>query len=209
MGSFIFRIGMGGVPFLLPLLYQVGFGYSPLQSGLLIMPQSLAAMALKAKAQVVLSRFGYRKVLLTNTCLVGLLMLAFAAINLDTPVWVIVLLTTFYGFFVSLQYTSMNTLVYADIDDVDTSMASTMLSTVQQMSLSFGVATAGLVTAAFIPDRYHSSPAEMIGGMRKAFLILGGFTVLSAFIFRVLKDDDAENISQRKHAAAAVVENPA
>jgi len=127
-GSFLTRLGVGGIPFLLPLLYQVGLGYTPIQSGLLIMPQPIAAMTLKMTVPRILTRFGYRGVLLANTIAIGLLIVLFATIAPGTPVWLIVLLGFVFGFFQSLQFTSMNTLVYADVDEKETSMASTIAS---------------------------------------------------------------------------------
>src|ERR1700727_485415 len=96
-GSFFTRLGIGGVPFLLPLLYQVGLGFSPVQSGLLIMPQALAAMSMKPFMPRILSAVGYRWVLISNTVFLGLLLLLFATIGLHTPVWLIVLQAFFYG----------------------------------------------------------------------------------------------------------------
>ncbi|MGB2669114.1 MAG: MFS transporter, partial [Candidatus Acidiferrum sp.] len=112
-GSFFTRLGIGGVPFLLPLLYQVGLGFTPIQSGLLIMPQAIASMSTKFLLPKILNRVGYRGVLISNTVILGVLLLLFAMIGLHTPVWAIVLLAFWYGAFTSLQYTSMNTLVYA------------------------------------------------------------------------------------------------
>ena len=114
-GGFITRLGVGGMPFLLPLLYQVGLGYTPVQSGFLIMPQALAAMSLKMLMPLVLTRFGYRRVLIYNTVIIGVILVLFATIGPGTPVWLIVLQAFCFGFFSSLQYTSMNTLVYADV----------------------------------------------------------------------------------------------
>jgi len=68
----------------------------------------------------------------------------------------------------------------------------------QQMSISFGVATASLATAIFIPDRFHASAPEMVQGIHKAFLVLGGLTVLSAIVFRELKNDDGDIVSQHR-----------
>ena len=102
-----------------------------------------------------------------------------------------------YGAFTSLQYTSMNTLVYADVTEEETSSASSIASTTQQMSISFGVAAAGLATAFFVP-RVHSNPAEMIHGVHKALLVLGVFTILSTVIFSKLKSGDGQNVSQQK-----------
>jgi MFS family permease len=184
------------MPFLLPLLYQVGLGYTPVQSGFLIMPQALAAMSLKMTMPIVLTRFGYRRVLNYNTVIIGLILVLFATIGPGTPVWLIVLQAICFGFFSSLQYTSLNTLVYADVTESDTSMASTIASTVQQMSISFGVASASLVAALFIPDRFTSDPAQMIHGVHQAFIVLGGVTLLSTIVFRELKRSDGDNVSQ-------------
>jgi EmrB/QacA subfamily drug resistance transporter len=196
-GSFFTRLGIGGVPFLLPLLYQVGLGFTPIQSGLLIMPQALAAMSMKAIMPRLLSRVGYRGVLISNTVILGVLLMVFATIGLRTPVWAIVLLAFLYGAFTSLQYSSMNTLVYADITEGDTSSASSIASTMQQMSISFGVATAGLATAFFIPSS-HSNPIEMIHGIHKALIALGILTVISTVVFRSLKSGDGDDVSQHK-----------
>jgi EmrB/QacA subfamily drug resistance transporter len=205
LGGFITRIAIGGMPFLLPLLYQVGFGLSPVASGLLLMPQFLAAMALRSALPRILARFGYRRVLLTNTFAVGMVIALFATLGAHTPWPLIVTLALAFGSFSALQYTSMNTLVYADVADEATSMASTIASTGQQMSMSFGVATASLVTALFIPDRTHAAPHELVRGLHHAFLLLGALTVLSAAVFRSLSENDGANVS--RHATKPVLES--
>jgi EmrB/QacA subfamily drug resistance transporter len=202
VGSFITRLGAGGMPFLLPLLYQVGLGYTPVQSGLLIMPQSIAAISLKMAMPHILTRFGYRSVLLANTVFIGLGIALFATIGAATPIWLIVAQAVCFGFFSSLQYTSMNTLAYADVRVAETSMASTIASTMQQMSMSFGVAAGSLMTSVFIADRFRSSPSEMVHGIHEAFLVLGGLTVLSAFVFWELKGGDGDNVSRHQSGAA-------
>jgi EmrB/QacA subfamily drug resistance transporter len=198
-GSFFTRLGIGGVPFLLPLLYQVGLGYTPIQSGLLIMPQALAAMSMKFLMLRLLARFGYRSVLISNTVLIGVLLFVFATIGVHTPVWIIVVQAFLYGTFTSLQYTSMNTLVYADTTEEETSAASSIASTMQQLSISFGVATAGLATAFFIP---HSSSqpdsASMIRGVHEALIALGALTILSTIVFNSLERADGMAVSKQK-----------
>jgi hypothetical protein len=197
-GSFLTRLGIGGIPFLFPLLYQVGLGFTPIQSGMLLMPQAIAAISLKMTMPKILARMGYRGVLISNTVIIGLLIVLFATVGVGTPVWLIVLQAFCFGFFTSLQYTSMNTLVYADVTDEQTSSASTIASTMQQMSMSFGVASASLATAFFIPDRFHSSAPEMIHGIHEAFLVLGTLTIVSTLIFADLKSGDGDNVSQHK-----------
>src|ERR1700678_3789826 len=177
-GSFFTRLGIGGVPFLLPLLYQVGLGFTPIPSGLLVMPQAIASMGMKTIMPRILRRIGYRGVLISNTLILGALLMVFATIGLRTPVWMIVLQAFLYGAFTSLQYTSMNTLVFADIAEKDTSSASSIASTAQQMSISFGVAAAGLATA-FRVETTQTSPSEMIMGIHKALIALGALTIVS------------------------------
>ena len=197
-GSFLTRLGIGGIPFLFPLLYQVGLGFTPVQSGLLMMPQAIAAMSLKVLMPRILARFGYRAVLVSNTLIIGLMILLFATIGQGTPVWLIVAEVFCYGFFTSLQYTSMNTLVYADVTEEQASSASSIASTMQQMAISFGVASASLVTVFFLPDRYRSNPQQFIHGIHRAFFVLGGMTILSTIVFRELKKGDGGAVSQAK-----------
>jgi len=198
IGSFVTRLGIGGIPFIMPLLYQVGLGFNPVQSGLFMMPQAIAAMSLKMTMPKILARFGYRAVLVSNTLILGGLIALFATIDVGTPIPLIVLQTFCFGFFSSLQYTSMNTLVYADILGEQASAASSIASTMQQMSLSFGVAVASLVTAVFIPDRFHSSGRQMISGVHDAFFVLGGLTALSTIVFSELKSEDGQITSRHK-----------
>jgi EmrB/QacA subfamily drug resistance transporter len=197
-GSYFTRLGIGGIPFFFPLLYQVGLGFTPIESGLLMVPQAVSAMSLKLATPGILRYLGYRRVLISNTMILGLLIILFATIGVGTPVWLIVAQAFVFGFFTSLQYTSMNTLVYADVTEEQASSASTIASTMQQMAISFGVATASLATAFFIPDRFHTSAPEMIHGIHQAFLVLGGWTILSAIVFRELKSDDGNTVSLHK-----------
>jgi len=110
-------------------------------------PQALAAISIKIAMPRILRLFGYRTVLISNTLIIGVMILLFTTIKAGTPVWLIVLQVFGYGFFTSLQYTSMNTLVYADVSEAESSSASSIASTAHQMSMSFGVATASLMTA--------------------------------------------------------------
>src|SRR5262245_51629762 len=140
LGGFVTRLGVGGMPFLLPLLDQVGMGYAPWQAGVLTMPQAASAVGMKLLSKALLERFGHRGVLRVNTILMGGLIMSFALIGSGTPVWAIVLLSFAQGIASSTQFTSMNTLVYADVSDAEASRASSIASTAQQLALSFGVA---------------------------------------------------------------------
>ena len=197
-GNMFTRLGIGGIPFLLPLLYQVGLGFTPIQSGLLIMPQAFAAMSLKLTMPHILKRFGYRAVLIANTLMLGVMIMLFGTIGVTTPVWLIVAMAFTYGFLTSLQYTSMNTLAYADIGERDTSAASTIASTVQQLAVSFGVATASLAAALFIPDRLRANASQLIDGIHLALFALAALTIASTLIFVRLRGQDGDSVSRHR-----------
>jgi MFS family permease len=197
-GSFATRLGVGGMPFLLPLLYQIGLGYTPVQSGLLIMPQPLAAMSLKMLMPRILTRFGYRRVLLYNTVAIGLITILFMTVAPGIPAVAIVAMGFALGFASSMQYTSMNTLVFADLPDADASAGSSIASTVQQMSMSFGVAVASLLAALFLGGEHRPGPAALVSGIHWTFLTMGAMTIVSALIFTPLRPDDGANISRHK-----------
>ena len=203
-GNLFTRLGIGGIPFLLPLLYQVGLGFTPIQSGLLILPQALAAMSLKLTMPHILRKFGFRRVLIANTVTLGLMIFLFSTIDTGTPVWVIVLLAFIYGFLTSLQYTSMNTLAYADVNAREASGASTIASTVQQLAVSFGVATASLATALFIPDRLRATPPQLLHGIHLALLGLATLTIVSTCVFARLRDQDGAAVSRHKAALPSI-----
>jgi hypothetical protein len=197
-GNLFTRLGIGGIPFLLPLLYQVGLGFTPIQSGLLIMPQAFAAMSLKLTMPLILRKFGYRRVLIANTIVLGSLILLFSTIEAATPVWVIVAMAFTFGFLTSLQYTSMNTLAYADVNEKEASGASTIASTVQQLAVSFGIAAASLAAALFIPDRMRATAPELIHGIHLAFVFLGVLTIVSTIVFNELRSGDGDAVSRHK-----------
>lgn len=197
-GGFITRLGVNGIPFLFPLLYQIGLGLSPALAGLLLLPQAIAAMGLKRYVPGILEKLGYRSALLCNTVLLGLMIMSFASIGAHTPIWQIVSQSFVLGLFTSLQYTCMNTLVYADIVGSQTSAASAISSTWQQLATSLGVAGAGVVAAIFVPRELHSHSSAIVYGVQQAFLVLGGLTILSSAVFLDLKADDGGDVSNHE-----------
>ena len=198
LGGIVTRLGVGGMPFLLPLLYQIGMGFPAWQAGLLTMPQAIAAITMKMMSKGILARFGHRQVLITNTVLFGATMMLFSLIGPGTPIWCILLLSFTQGFFSALQFTSMNTLVYADITDRDASMANSIASTAQMMSLSFGVAFASLLAGWFIGQAPQSASPVFIGALHHSYLALGTVTILSSLVFWRLEPNDGNNVSNRE-----------
>ncbi|MHB1093370.1 DHA2 family efflux MFS transporter permease subunit [Thiobacillus sp.] len=195
MGGFITRLGVGGMPFLLPLLYQLGLGMPAWQSGLLMMPAAAAAMGMKLIAVRMLAHFGYRRILTVNTVMIGGVISLFSLVNPATPLALIVLLSLSMGFFNSLQYTSMNSMAYADIDTSDSSMASTMTSSLQQLSMSFGLAFGSLVAGWYLGDLPQTDRMAVTTALHHAFLTLAGLTILSSLSFWSLRARDGESVS--------------
>lgn len=196
IGGFITRLGMGGLPFLLPLLYQLGLGLPAWESGLLMMPAAAAAMGMKLISAWVLRRYGYRQVLIVNTVMIGFTITLFARVDEGTPIPVILLLALAQGFFNSLQFSSMNSMAYADIEARDSSMASTITSVFQQMSMSFGLAFGSLVAAWYLGNLPQTDQVAIIGALHHAFLTLGGLTLLSSLSFWTLRAEDGESVSR-------------
>jgi len=196
MGGFITRIGVGGLPFLLPLLYQLGLGLPAWQSGLLMMPSAAAAMFMKFISARVLARFGYRQVLTVNTVLIGITISLFSFVQQGTPIYVIVMISLCLGFFNSLQFSSMNTIAYADVEGNDSSMASTIASSMQQLSVSFGLAAGSLITGWYLGDVPQSNRIALTSALHYAFLTLAVMTILSSITFWSLRKSDGESISK-------------
>ncbi|MDE2147695.1 MAG: MFS transporter, partial [Burkholderiales bacterium] len=196
VGGFVTRLGIGGLPFLLPLLYQIGLGRPAWESGLLMMPSAAAAMFMKVLSVRILARLGYRRVLTINTLMIGVTISLFSLVGPATPLPLIVLLSLSQGFFNSLQFSSMNSMAYADIDGADSSMASTIASSMQQMSLSFGLACGSLVTAWFLGDLPQSDRLAVTSALHHAFLALGAVTLLSSLSFWTLRPNDGETVSR-------------
>lgn len=196
IGGFITRLGVGGLPFLLPLLYQIGLGYSPLEAGLLTMPLAAGAIGMKIMSRPLLQRFGHRSVLIWNTALLGANIVLYMFIAEGTSAWFIVLLSLTQGIFSSLQFTCMNSLTYADVKDEDASKASSIGSTGQQMAISFGIAAASLVAALFLGSVPQSNTVGYVHGLHLTFLVLGAFTMFSSLGFHGLKPADGNAVSR-------------
>ncbi|HKQ24277.1 MAG TPA: DHA2 family efflux MFS transporter permease subunit [Burkholderiales bacterium] len=195
-GGFVTRLGIGGLPFLLPLLYQLGMGLPAWHSGLLMMPAAAAAMGMKLIAPKVLGRYGFKQVLVVNTLLIGLTISLFSLVTSATPMSAIVCLGLTLGFFNSLQFSAMNSMAYADTEPRDSSMASTIASSMQQLSMSFGLACGSLIAAWYLGDAPQTDGAAVTGALHYAFLTLGVLTVLSSLSFWTLRAEDGANVSR-------------
>ncbi|MBC7471349.1 MAG: MFS transporter [Ramlibacter sp.] len=195
-GGFVTRIGMGGMPFLLPLLYQLGLGLPAWQSGLLMMPSAIGAISSKFLNAWVLRTLGFRRVLIVNTMLVGVVIGTYSLVSSATPIALIVALGLCLGFFNSMQFSSMNTMAYADIEPRDTSMASTIASSLQQLSMSFGLAAGSLVTGWYLSGLPQTDQALVTAALHHAFVTLAALTLVSALSFWRLRPEDGQSVSR-------------
>src|SRR4029078_1793387 len=142
-GGTLFRIGVGATPFLLPLMLQLGFGLSPVQSGLLTFVSAMGAMFMKTLAAQILNRLGFRRVLLVKGILASAPPGARGLFRPETSHIVIIATLLVSGFFRSLQFTSLNAISYAEVDQPRMGQASSMAGMMQQLSLALGVAIGG------------------------------------------------------------------
>ena len=196
VGGFVTRLGIGGMPLLLPLLYQLGLGMPPWESGLLMMPTAAAAMGMKFLSASLLRRYGFRQVLILNTVMAGLTICLFSLVTPSTSLAMIVLLGLAQGLFNSLQFSSMNAMGYADIGPADSSMATSIASTFQQLSMSFGLACGSLIAAWYLGGVPQTEQVAVTSALHRTFLMVGGLTILSSLSFWTLRPDDGVNVSR-------------
>jgi len=186
-GSLITRLGIGGLPLLLPLMLQTGFGYSASVSGLLLLPSALANVAIKPFMVRIIKALGYRTILITNTILLGAVLVILGFVERETPIGYYIVLMIFYGFFTSIQMSAMNTITLVDLDDDTKSGGNTMLVIMQQLSVSFGVSVASLVLSFFQSDAFEMNKTQPF---HYTFIALAIFTIFSSLTFRKLSKTD-------------------
>jgi EmrB/QacA subfamily drug resistance transporter len=186
-GSLITRLGIGGLPLLLPLMLQTGFGYSASVAGLLLLPSALANVAIKPFMVRIIKALGYRTVLIGNTILLGAVLVILGFVERETPIGYYILLMVFYGFFTSIQMSAMNTITLVDLDENTKSGGNTMLVIMQQLSVSFGVSVASLVLSFFQSEAFEMNKTQPF---HYTFIILAVFTILSSLTFRKLSKTD-------------------
>lgn len=178
LGNLFARLGIGALPFLTPLLLQVGLGYSPIRAGLTMLPITVGAMMGKSFVNRLIKTLGYRWFLGINTLLVSLMLAAFALIDAGLPYPLILGIFVLSGMANSLQFTGMNTITLIDLPDAQAGSGNSLLSAVMQLAMGMGVAC-----AAGILDIFNQDGQDVLGAFHSTFLILGAMTAVSALIF--------------------------
>ncbi|MCO6554878.1 MULTISPECIES: DHA2 family efflux MFS transporter permease subunit [unclassified Gilliamella] len=192
IGNLICRLGISGVPFLIPLLLQVGFGYSAIFAGIMLMPMAIASICTRIFIPRILARLGYRFVLVTNTILAGIMIILMSVLNLSTPLILISLLLFCIGGINSMQYTAMNSITLANLENDNTSSGNSLMAVNQQLAISFGTGLGAVLL------RLISTTTSTIHSFQLTFVILGMITVLSSIIFAQLKKEDGQNLTNHQ-----------
>lgn len=197
IGNLVTRFGIGGMPLMIPLLLQVGYGYSAMYAGMMMIPQALSNLVSRNFVVPIVRRFGYRSTLITNTILTGLLISCFFFITPNTPYWVIIILMIGNGAFNAIQFTSMNTISLADLDQETSSEGNSLLSVTQQLAVSLGISLSAMVLMIFQNSAVAVS-SDQIAVFRYTFLVMGLITVLSSFVFTKLSKDAGASMSGKR-----------
>jgi EmrB/QacA subfamily drug resistance transporter len=210
IGGFMFRLGIGSLPFLLPLLMQVGFGLSPFRSGLVTFASAVGAMGMKTLAARVIRTFGFRNIMMINAVVSSVFLAASALFTVSTPLLLIMIILVVGGFFRSLQFTAINTVAYAEVEPAQMSRATTLVSVNQQLAISAGVAVGAFSVESTMMLRHVSELSAQ--DFAPAFIVVSIISAASAYFFWQMPDDagheisgrKAVEISSRKEAAKAV-----
>lgn len=198
LGNLFSRLGSSCMPFLIPLLLQVSLGYSPLQAGLMMVPVAAASMLVKRFTTPLITRHGYRKVLVLNTLFVGITMASFALVTPAHPLWLNILQLVLFGAFNSMQFTAMNAVTLRDLESGMASSGNSLLSMVQMLAMSMGVAAAGAVLAGFT-GFFGVGATQTLHALQSTFACMGLITLASAGIFWQL----SPTVREVKRAAAS------
>ena len=198
IGGFLFRIGIGAMPFLLPLLFQNGFGLNPLQSGLMTFATGFGAMFMKTQAATILRRWGYRRVLIVNALISSGFATFPALFTAATPSLLIATILFIGGLSRSLQFTSINTVAYADVPPEDLSRATSFASVVQELSGAVGVSVAALGLE--LMSRIDGASAIATVHFPPVFLLIAFVSALSALMFATLAPDAGSSLLSKPGA---------
>jgi EmrB/QacA subfamily drug resistance transporter len=198
VGGFLFRLGIGAAPFLLPLLFQLGFAMTALQSGLLTFATAVGAIAMKTTAAPIIRRIGFKRILVWNAALTAAFTAASALFTAATPAAVILGVLLVGGFFKSLQFTAINSIAYADIDGKAMSRATSFASVAQQLSMSAGVATGALVLE--VERMGRDSHQVLASDFPAAFLFVAALAASSALVFMRLPKTAGSSLATRARA---------
>jgi EmrB/QacA subfamily drug resistance transporter len=201
LGGTVFRIGTASLNYLLPILLQVGLGYTAFLSGLMTVAAALGSFAMKIAAIPILRRWGFRTVLTVNALISVIGVVVCIAFNATMEPIIIFTIILVAGFFRSLQYTALNSIAFADIPAPRMSVASSLSSMMQQISNGMGVAFAAMALNLVLVLRGATQDDMSLGDMRVTFVLEAIVTFVSAYWFSQLAPDAGAEVSGHRAAA--------
>ncbi|WP_332453124.1 MFS transporter [Chryseobacterium aquaticum] len=193
VGNLATRLGISSVPLLLPLMIQIAYNQSAVTSGWIIAPMAITAMFGKSSVLKILNKYGYKKTLMVNTFIIGVLICSLAIPNINSSLFWFVPIIAVLGFFNSIQFTSMNTISIADLRNFQTSSGNSLISVNQQLAIGFGIAF-GLIVLKIYENSPELIKHETHNAFRYTFLTVGILTILSSLVFRRLHVFDGKNM---------------
>ncbi|VVE02468.1 putative transport protein HsrA [Pandoraea eparura] len=194
LGNLVARIGSSAVPFLLPLLLQVAMGYSPLASGLMMLPVALAGVVVKRMVTPLVERYGYTRFLMVNTAVLGGAIASFSLFGPGWPMWLGLAQLAIFGGANSMQFAAMNSVTLKDLGTRRASSGNGLFSMAQMLALGLGVTIGGQLLALFGQFAGQAGEGGMggtVAGFRLTFVCVGLITLASALIFRRVEDPAA------------------
>lgn len=197
IGNLVTRLGIGGIPLFLPLMLQVGLGYPASIAGAMLMPMAIANVATKPFIVRIVKRFGYKTILITNTIALGLMISILSLISTNTSPGFIMLLLAVFGTISSIQFTAMNTISIADLENETSSEGNSLIAVTQQLSISFGISVGSFVLLLMSNWSFLQQQGPVFP-FKGTFLVLGMITVLSSLVFAQLRPDDGSRLSGNK-----------
>jgi EmrB/QacA subfamily drug resistance transporter len=195
VGGFVFRLGIGASPFLLPLMMQLGLKMNPFQSGMITFAGALGSMFMKPVIGRMLKLFGFRNVLVYNALISGVFLALCATFDAGMPLVLIFAIVLAGGFFRSLEFTGVNTLAYAEIETQRVGKATPMVAVMQQISISSGVAVGALAVELTLRARGHSEITT--ADFQPAFLFVGALAAVAGLIFLRMPADAGAELANR------------
>lgn len=196
LGNLATRLGVSAVPLLVPLMVQVAYQQTAVTSGWIVAPMALTAMFGKSFVIKILNRFGYKRVLMTNTFIIGVLICCLAIPSIHSSIFWYVPILAMMGFFNSIQFTSMNTISIADLRNFQTSSGNSLVSVNQQLAIGFGVAF-GLIILKLFENNAEIVKNGVHQAFRYTFIVVGSLTILSSLVFRRLHILDGNNMKSQ------------
>jgi Na+/melibiose symporter-like transporter len=193
-GNLLTRLGIGGMPLLLPLLFQLGLRHSAMTSGIMLIPVALTSVLIKPWVVPIVRKMGYKRTLIVNTLIIAIVIGLFSLVGVDTKLPNLIPLLVLYGAVNSIQLTSMNTISLSALNNETASSGNSLLLVMQQLSMSLGISVGAYLLAKYSSASWLEAD-NILEAFKYTFLTLAGITAITSLIFLRLEKTAGENLS--------------